>query len=98
MKHFVGGGIFTGFLWLYLIRRQGWNFSILLEWASLYALVCALGVAVELAELAGTKSGVLDTGPFDVDTTDTSWDLLANTLGALTFWVVYRLFVSRQKV
>jgi hypothetical protein len=85
LKHF-GGGLFCGFLWLFLYRNAGLRLTPLVEFLSLYALVSMLGVAVELVELVGTRTHVL-TG----STTDTSWDLLANTLGATTFWLLYRL-------
>jgi hypothetical protein len=83
--HFVGGGIFTGFIWLYLVRQLGWNLTTLLELISLQALVSALGVANELFEFVMTKSNLLNLTPCD-----TWWDLLANSAGALAFWVLYR--------
>jgi hypothetical protein len=83
-KHY-GGGAFCGFLWLFLYRNAGLKLSALLELVTLYALVSMLGVGVELVELVGTRIDVL-TG----STVDTSWALLANTLGALSVWLVYR--------
>ena len=83
-KHF-GGGLFCGFLWLFLYRSTALKLTPLVEALSLYALVCMLGVGLELVELGGTRIDVL-TG----STTDTSWDLLANTLGAGAFWLAYR--------
>jgi hypothetical protein len=70
---------------LFLYRNAAMKLTPLVEALTLYALVCMLGVAVELVELGGTRIDVL-TG----NTTDTSWDLLANTLGAATFWLGYR--------
>lgn len=97
LTHFFGGGIFIGLLCLYfwpLIHRE-------LKWyeelAILFVLVSAFGVLNELYELF-----VEETGFADQPIWDTSWDLLANTLGAGTFFVVYkainiakRLFISR---
>lgn len=92
--HFIGGGVFSGFVWYYIKNALGWQpkrWRALLELASLYALVSSLGVANELFELV-IKMGGLTTIPL----TDTSWDLLANTLGAFAFWIAYRLFrISR---
>lgn len=76
--HFVGGGIFSGLIWLYLRRvtavRYGWS----LDAFALFALVSALGVLNELAELFfAVVLGI------DIRLTDTSIDLFANTAGAL---------------
>ena len=91
--HFFGGGFFMGFIWLYfkpLFRIKAWHYDLL--W--LYVMTCAFGVLNELYELFVYVMG-LNTKPI----TDTSWDLLANTLGVLTFYVCYRvtkrLFFSR---
>lgn len=81
--HFVGGGIFSGLVWLYLRRQIGWRRSIGIDLVVLYAVVSALGVGNELVELAAVKIGLLD-----LPLTDTSEDLLANTLGAGAFWLV----------
>lgn len=95
--HFFGGGVFMGLLFLYfrpLIKRD-------LKWyeelAILFMLVCAFGVINELYELF-----IFETGLATQVVSDTSYDLLANTLGALAFYIVYRginitkrLFISR---
>ena len=31
MTHLVGGGVFSGFLWLYIVRVKGWELSLLQE-------------------------------------------------------------------
>lgn len=83
--HFFGGGVFMGLIWLYfkpLFRIKTWYF----ELAWLYVLTSAFGVLNELYELFIYVLG-LNTKPL----TDTSWDLLANTLGMLTFYGFYRL-------
>lgn len=85
MTHFLGGGIFTGFVWLYIRRELKWKQSVVLELLSLYALVSMLGVTNELFELLITQIGLVRLTPCD-----TWWDLFANTAGALTFWLLYR--------
>jgi hypothetical protein len=84
--HFVGGGLFAGCIWLYVKKNLGFQAKIPLELLSLYALVSSLGVANELFELAVVKAGLVRLTP-----SDTWWDLLANTLGALLFWLLYRM-------
>lgn len=81
--HFVGGGVFTGLLWYYLKQSLRWKTWWLTEAFSLFALVSALGVANELFEIILYKAHVMRT------IADTSWDLLANTFGALTVYAVY---------
>lgn len=90
--HFVGGGLFTGFVWYYVKMSLQWKMHWLLEAFSLFALVSALGVANELFEIVLYTFGAMSHG-----ITDTSWDLLANTLGALTFYGLYVLFL-RSKI
>lgn len=85
--HFVGGGLFTGFVWLYLVKNLGWKLSPAMELLTLYFLVCGLGVANELFELAVVRAGYIN-----LTLADTTWDLVANTLGALAFWLAYRLW------
>jgi hypothetical protein len=83
--HFFGGGVFMGLIWLYfkpLFKAATWYY----ELAWLYVLTSALGVLNELYELFIYVVG-LNTKPV----TDTSWDLLANTLGVLAFYGCYRL-------
>lgn len=83
--HFFGGGFFMGLIWLYfkpLFQTNKWYKDLI--W--LYVLTCAFGVLNELYELAVYIAG-LNTKPI----TDTSWDLLANTLGMLVFYGCYRL-------
>lgn len=82
--HFIGGGVFTGFVWLYVARHFGWRDHWLVELLSLLALVSMLGVANELFELAAVQADLIS-----ISLADTPWDLLMNTLGALIFWLVY---------
>lgn len=86
VTHLVGGGIFSGLLWLYLMGAMKLKLSWWGELLGLLALVSALGVTNELFELALVRSGLAT-----ILITDTSWDLLANTIGALAVFVVYRI-------
>ncbi|QQS19668.1 hypothetical protein IPL85_05370 [Candidatus Saccharibacteria bacterium] len=85
MTHFIGGGLFTGFLWVYILRTQLRRISPAAELATLFALVCTLGVANELFEVVLFWLGLMPAG-----ITDTSWDLVANTTGALVFYIFYK--------
>lgn len=49
--HFVGGGVFTGLLWLYVKLSTSWRSSWYVEAVTLIALVSTLGVANELFEV-----------------------------------------------
>jgi hypothetical protein len=91
VTHFVGGGLFTGFIWLYLKNYVGWNGNWLAELTTLYFLVCGLGVANELMEFALNGAGIIH-----IPSNDTWWDLFANTLGAFSFWIIYRLSSQRR--
>ena len=84
--HVIGGGVFSGFLWLYLKRQLSWKLSWSEEMMSLYAFVCAFGVAYELFELLISELHLVR-----INGADTWWDLLANTLGAFVFWIGYRI-------
>ncbi len=90
--HFVGGGIFTGFLWYYLKNHLGWKSTVIFELITLYALVSSLGVANELWEL-----WVSQFTSIKINALDTWWDMLANTLGAFTFWVLYYIYTKLSK-
>ncbi len=90
--HFVGGGIFCGFVWLYLKRHLQLSLSPLIELVTLYAVVSSLGVANELFELVITKIHFVS-----IDPSDTWWDFVANSLGSLAFWMVYRGYLLATK-
>jgi hypothetical protein len=93
MTHFIGGGVFTGLLWLYSKLVKKWRAAWWLEAASLFALVSALGVANELFEFVLFKLGHMPLG-----ISDTSYDLVANTLGALSLYLVYIVVRRTQQV
>ena len=90
--HLLGGGVFTGFVWYYLKQSLNWRAAWYIEAFLLFALVSALGVANELFEVVLYLFGGMPHG-----ISDTSWDLLANTLGAVLFYVAYVLFSRKQK-
>ncbi len=79
--HFVGGGLFTGLLWIYLVLVMRWWSHWLVMAFSLFALVSALGCINELAELCMVKVGLAR-----ITLDDTNWDILANTLGTVAVW------------
>ena len=80
--HFVGGGLFTGLLWIYLVLATRWRAHWLVMVFSVFALVSALGCVNELAELFMVKVGLAH-----ITLDDTNWDILANTLGAAAVWI-----------
>ncbi len=80
--HFVGGGLFTGLVWVYLVLATRWRAHRLVMAFSVFALVSALGCVNELAELLMVKVGLAR-----ITLDDTNWDILANTLGAAAVWI-----------
>lgn len=86
--HVVGGGIFSGLLWLYTKQQLKWKANKAVELTALIAMVSILGVANELLELA-----LVEVGLSRLTLTDTNWDLVANTLGAMGYWVGYEIFI-----
>jgi hypothetical protein len=85
VTHFLGGGVFCGLLGVYLKRAIGWHAKWFAELAALFALVSSLGVINELFEVMLWMVGAMPEG-----ITDTSWDLVANTAGALCCYAVYK--------
>ena len=79
--HFVGGGLFTGLVWIYLVLATRWRAHWLVMAFSVFALVSALGCINELAELLMVKAGLAR-----ITLDDTNWDILANTLGVAAVW------------
>ncbi len=96
VTHFVGGGVFCGFLWVYLKNHLNLKWPLVYEFVAMYFLAAGLGVVNELYELFSYQilgvRGLLTPS-------DTWWDLLANTLGLVSFWVGYcgyKLFKRRS--
>ncbi len=92
MTHFVGGGFFSAFLWLYLRKQFTKDFNIFYDLVGMYTLSTALGVANELFELLITQAEIVNITP-----ADTWWDLLANTLGVLFIWIFYAIYKAFRK-
>jgi len=100
--HFFGGGFFMGILYIYFrplllrlfqTKELRWYHDLVL----LFMFTSALGVVNELYELFAQQVGI-----HDESLEDTPWDLLANTLGLVVFYGVFRsakaikgLFISR---
>ena len=84
ITHFVGGGVFCGLLGLYIMLVKKWRWTMLQELAGLLALVSTLGVVNELAEAVLFWAGKMPQG-----VSDTTWDLVANTTGAIVFYLLY---------
>ncbi len=84
--HFFGG-VCAAFLYEYVVRAyrlrfDGWWQPILM----LYFFACGLGVANELFEFFLAKTRIMS-----MSGADTWWDLVANTSGVFTAFVVIRL-------
>lgn len=92
LQHAIGGGVAVGFVTLYLISTLKERFSLLNDFLTqiffLYFLVCAFGVANELLEFL---LDFLKIGIFSADRYDTWFDLVANTTGAFTVFLSYKL-------
>ncbi len=86
VTHFIGGGIFTGFFWLYTKKQLQLKLHPFVDLVCLYIIVSTLGVSNELFELFANLAKLTTITGFD-----TWWDLLANSLGALTFWIIFWL-------
>ena len=85
VTHFVGGGIFTTLYYLYIKYSLGLKIHWLYELLIVYALVSALGNINELVELFMVKVGLVD-----ITLTDTNWDILANTIGVFSAYLIYK--------
>lgn len=85
-QHFVGGGVYCALLYVYVRQLLNWQLELWQEILVLFAWVSAFGVANELLEFTLTQLKVARIG-----TNDTDWDLLANTLGAFTGYILYRI-------
>jgi hypothetical protein len=82
-QHLVGGGMYSGVLYLYAKRLFHWNFSGIGDIVMLFAWVSSLGVINKLLEFALAKSNLMI-----LDMSDAYWDLLANTLGAYLVYLI----------
>lgn len=76
-QHFVGGGFISALYFTYLIRELKIQLPMYAYITLLYPFVSMMGVTNELLEFTATKLGI-----YALDSSDTWWDLLANTAGA----------------
>lgn len=83
VTHFIGGGVFSALLWLYVSKAKKLRLGLYGRAAGVFALVSSLGVVNELFEFVLVKLHIAS-----ILITDTSWDLVANTSGALITWTV----------
>lgn len=84
-QHFVGGGMYAALLFFYFRQALGLRHYVLWQdFVLLFAWVSSLGVLSELAELT-----LVYLGAIHINLADTSWDLLANTLGGLLVYTIY---------
>jgi hypothetical protein len=88
-QHFVGGGFVSTLYFVYFIREFQLKLPKVAYFVLLYPFVSMMGVTNELLEFASTKLGI-----YTVDGTDTWWDLLANTLGAYSLFILILLFLK----
>lgn len=80
--HLVGGGLFSGFIWMYVVSHLKANPRGLKELSWLVGIVSSLGAANELLELY-----LVESLGYTINIRDASWDLVANSLGAIIFYV-----------
>lgn len=85
VTHLLGGGVFTGLVWWYLRGVLPWQRSWWQELVTIFVMVSVFGVLNELYELFAYEFLGKQT------IADTSYDLLANTLGAVGFYALYRI-------
>jgi hypothetical protein len=86
-QHFVGGGFYSACLYVYFRQVFKWSFAWPLELALLFAWTSAFGVANELLEFILVKLNISS-----IDLTDADWDLMANSVGALTGYAILMMF------
>ena len=91
-EHFVGGGMYCTCLYMYFRQALGWQRRFIVELLMLYAVTASLGVANELFEFAANKIDLIA-----IDISDTSWDLVANTTGAIAGFLLLWPFVTKRK-
>lgn len=94
IQHALAGGVAVGFVTIYFISTFKKDFPVFRNFAFqfifLYALICMFGVANELAEFTLDYFGL---GIFSADSYDTWYDLIANTFGGFSLFIVYKILV-----
>lgn len=101
LQHAVGGGVSVGFVTLYFISIFQEKFESVLLWGNfifqmvfVYMCVSAFGVGNELLEFVLDWAGI---GIFSADRYDVWFDLTANSLGAFTVFIVWKIFGMIKK-
>lgn len=93
-QHFIGGGVFCTILFFYLAGIFKIKYNLLLGLIYIFLFTSALGAANELLEFSLQKLGI-----FDISMKDTSWDLVANTSGAISSFIIlffpYKLILKK---
>lgn len=82
-QHFIGGGVFCTILFFYLAGIFKIKYNLLLGLIYIFVFTSTLGVVNELLEFSLLKLGI-----FDISMKDTSWDLVANTTGAISSFII----------
>jgi hypothetical protein len=90
-EHFVGGGMYCACLFVYFLRALGLRLRWWSELLLLFAITSSLGVANELFEFIADKTNIIP-----IDISDTSWDLIANTTGALAGFLLLWPFRGKR--
>jgi hypothetical protein len=86
-QHLVGGGLYCACLYFYLKQIMKWRFVWYVDLVLLLAFTSAFGVANELLEFTLVKLNIQN-----INLADADWDLLANTLGAVTGFIIFQLY------
>lgn len=94
IEHALGGGVPSAFMLFALLAAHKRRFTWLQELVLLFFFVSGTGALNELLELFGDTVTAFE---FSIDRFDTWYDILANSLGALLGWIVWKatLKVSR---
>lgn len=95
IQHAVGGGVAVGFVSIYFIH----SFRHILDYLNkfpvqlifVYALVSMFGVANEILEFT---LDFFKIGIFSSDRYDTWFDMVANTMGAISIFLIYKIFIG----
>ncbi len=93
LQHAIGGGVAVGLVGFYLIESLKNTFPVLQKFPAqiifTYLLVSGFGVANEILEFLLDYLGV---GIFSADRYDTWFDLVANSTGAISVFLLIILF------
>jgi hypothetical protein len=98
LQHGIGGGVAVGLVCLYFISifegvltpfliKEGWG-GFCVRFIFVFATVSMLGVINELLEFALDFVGI---GIYSADRYDTWYDLLANTTGAISIFLIFTM-------